>query len=284
MGPRGGWQNVGSASPRLSCNYRANPSVSQPLVLGANQLLASTNYRPDRKTVILVHDLQSSAVGLSNAVLLPAFLAAGDVNVLLVDWSTGADSGTLLSTFFSALSGNHVARFLNWLSESSGADLADYHLVGVGLGAWNVGFIGRRLRSRVGYITALDPSKGPSVTSILPALNPTVALYTEVIHSTAGTTGYEPPIGDVDFYPNGGAAMPGCGNNSECSRNRAVYYFAESVHSGGFTGVECESHRDALSSSCNGEGRLKMGGLNAKTGSRGVYHLETNALPPFSRG
>ncbi|CAH0404071.1 unnamed protein product [Chilo suppressalis] len=43
--------------------------------------------------------------------------------------------------------------------------------------------------------------------------------YTEVIHTNAGALGYMSPLGQVDFYPNGGANMPGCDTN-ECDHAR----------------------------------------------------------------
>ncbi|XP_063836384.1 lipase member I-like [Ostrinia nubilalis] len=263
---------------------RNNQYLSQPLIIDNANLLSSSNYNAGRRTVILVHGYQGSATAAFNAVLVPAFLAADDVNVIIVDWSKGANSHVALSTFYSVLSGNFVARFTRWLTQQSGANLADFHIVGLGLGGLNAGFISRRLNSEVGYVTALDPSGVQRFTGLLPPLNPTVAQYTEVIHTDVQGQGYRNPLGDVDFYPNGGGYMPGCGGDSECNRNRAVYYFAESIQTGGFTGIECASHHEALSSSCNGAGRLNLGGLAPKTGSKGVYWVGTNASPPFSQG
>ncbi|KAL0871267.1 hypothetical protein ABMA27_005022 [Loxostege sticticalis] len=262
---------------------RQNPSLSQPLQIERDSLLFYSNYRADRRTVLLVHDIRGSATSSFNALLVPAFLSAADVNVIIVDWSAGAFSHVYLSTFYSVLSGNFVSRFTRWLAGRSGANLEDFHIVGLGLGGLNAGFIARRLNSEVGYVTALDPPQGPSITALLPPLNPTVSKYTEVIHTDVGNRGYQQPLGDVDFYPNGGAYMPGCGGDSECNRNRAVYYFAESLVTGGFEGTECESYREALAGNCFLSGRLNLGGIEPKTGSKGVYYLQTNAAPPFSR-
>ncbi|XP_028160965.1 pancreatic triacylglycerol lipase-like [Ostrinia furnacalis] len=263
---------------------RANPQMSQPLVYQNANLLASTNYDASRPTKVLVHDIAGAATSQFNAILVPAILAAADVNIIVVDWSRGANESSVLSTAYSAASGVFNSRFISWLSTQSRGDLANFHLIGVGLGALNVGFIGRLLDRKVGYITALDPSQGPSITSILPPLNPKVAQYTEVIHTDAGQSSYTQPLGDADFYPNGGSNMPGCAGDSACNRLRAVYYFAESVRTGGFTGVQCSNFQEALEGNCEGPETLNMGGLNPKTGSSGVYHLTTNAASPFSQG
>ncbi|KAL0808969.1 hypothetical protein ABMA28_012626 [Loxostege sticticalis] len=273
-----------SRDNRFHLFTRANPSMSQPLIYKNNYVLAVSNFDASKRTVVLIHDLGGSATSQFNAILVPAILSAADVNVIIVDWSYGANSETALSTFYSVLSGRFVAYFIRWLSEYSNADLANFHLVGVGIGGLNAGFIGLNLRRKVGYITALDPPRGPSITSLLPPLNPNVALYTEVIHTDADESGYAQPLGDVDFYPNGGINQPGCGNDSACNRQRSVYFFAESIQTGGFTGVRCNSYRDALESNCYGSDTLQMGGLEPKTGSSGVFYVRTNALPPFSQG
>lgn len=63
-----------------------------------------------------------------------------------------------------------------------------------------------RLRS-----TALDPAKplfelkGPGE-----RVDKSDAANVQVIHTT-NTLGLEEPIGDSDFYPNGGKSQPGCG-------------------------------------------------------------------------
>ncbi|KAL0808968.1 hypothetical protein ABMA28_012625 [Loxostege sticticalis] len=264
---------------------RQNPERSQPLMIDSDSLLFYSNFRSNRRTVLLVHDLKGSAISGFNAVLVPAFLNAADCNVIIVDWSAGANSNAYLSTFYSVLSGNFVSRFTRWLAGRSGANLADFHIVGLGVGGLNAGFIARRLKGEVGYVTALAPPQGRSgITTLLPPLNPSVSKYTEVIHTDVNNRGYTQPLGDVDFYPNGGADMPGCGYDSECNQNRAVYYLAESLQTGGFTGTECASYKHALAQDCNLPGRLNLGGVSPKTGSKGVYWLKTNEAPPFSQG
>ncbi|GBP20020.1 hypothetical protein EVAR_13786_1 [Eumeta japonica] len=69
---------------------RSNRVVSQPLLIGNDGLLGLTNYDPRRRTIILIHGWMSTATGSSNSVLVPAFLDAEDVNVIVVDWSAGA--------------------------------------------------------------------------------------------------------------------------------------------------------------------------------------------------
>ncbi|KAF9805129.1 hypothetical protein SFRURICE_013322 [Spodoptera frugiperda] len=181
---------------------RLNPSVSQPIVPGNEQLLKASNF----------------------------------------DASRGA-----------------VARVISWINSVTGADLADYHIAGYSLGGQQAG---------------LDPA-GPGWVDFEHTFRATDAVYTEVMHTNVGSSGYLEPLAQVDFYPNGGDNMPGC---------VCYHYFAESIRDGGFTGVKCESYKHALVGDCHLPETLNMGGLEPKTGKTGVYYLETNAASPFSKG
>ncbi|XP_063836202.1 pancreatic lipase-related protein 2-like [Ostrinia nubilalis] len=263
---------------------RNNQVVSQPLLIDNANILASSNYNASSRTVILIHGNGGSATDTFNSVMVPAFLAAGDVNVIVVDWSAGTNAGFFTTTFYSVLSGAFVSRFITFLVDQTAGSLANFHIVGFGIGALNAGYISRLLNAEIGYVTALDPAEGSNITNLLPPIYALQSQYTEVIHTDVDGGGYLPPLGDVDFYPNGGTNMPGCGGDSSCNRLRAVYYFAESIQTGGFTGVECSSHQEAISSTCSGAGSLNLGGLTPKTGSSGVFWVGTNAAPPFSQG
>lgn len=74
------------------------------------------------------------------------------------------------------------------------------------------GAAGKRVRNgRVNTIIGLDPA-GPlfNVNDAPNRLASTDAEYVEVIHTDTPNLGIGDPIGDVDFYPNGGTGMPGC--------------------------------------------------------------------------
>ncbi|KAH9627652.1 hypothetical protein HF086_009802 [Spodoptera exigua] len=135
-------------------------------------------------------------------------------------------------------------------------------------------------------VIVVDWSAGGSNPNYGIAIENTVlsdGIYTEVIHTNVGFSGYLEPLAQVDFYPNGGDKMPGCWF-IPCNHDRCFYYFAESIRNGGFTGVKCESYEHALVGDCHLEETLQMGGIEPKTGKSGVFYLETNAASPFSRG
>lgn len=85
------------------------------------------------------------------------------------------------------------------------------HIIGFSLGAHVAGCSGykfRRLSSydvKVGKITGLDPS-GPSFEDIdsRDRLSSDDAHFVECIHSCISLLGYTNPVGDIDYYSDGG--------------------------------------------------------------------------------
>ncbi|XP_032528997.2 pancreatic triacylglycerol lipase-like [Danaus plexippus] len=285
--PIWGLKNVMRYNPLRSNVYhlftRENPRVSQPLMPNNVNLLSRSNYKSIRRTIVLIHGWMNSATSNFNSVLLRALLAAEDVNVIVVDWSSGSNSLQYREVNANAISsGSAVAQFINWLNQNTGSVLAQYHIIGHGVGGHQAGIVGRNLNGQVPYITGLDPALIGWVNNIY-RFRPSDALYSEVIHTNYGVFGYLADLAKVDFYPNGGISMPGCDSNG-CDHERGFQYLAESIASGGFRGRECMNYYAAVLRMCNGPRQLQMGGLEPKTGASGVYFLETNAQPPFSQG
>ncbi|XP_059050399.1 lipase member H-A-like [Achroia grisella] len=264
---------------------RENPTVSQPLVIGNPNLLQGSNYNAARRTVILIHGYGGSPLSNFNLALIPSYLAAADVNVVVVDWSRGAEaSSTVWSAIFNLLSSGNVRDFIAFIYDNTDQPLSTINLVGDGLGALQAGIIGRRLRRQIGYITGLDPTYWSAVQELLPQLRRNDAQYTEVIHTNVGNLGYIKPMGQVDIYPNGGINMPGCGRDDLCDHERAYFYLAEALTSGGFTSRQCANYEEALLEECTGSATVNLGGVEPKTGVTGIYSVQTNASPPFSQG
>ncbi|KAF9406004.1 hypothetical protein HW555_013468 [Spodoptera exigua] len=182
------------------------------------------------------------------------------MNAIVVDWSAGNSGLNLVRAVQNTiLSGASVARFILWLNSITGANLSQYHVVGYSLGGHQAGAVGRNLGGMVAYITALDPAR-PLFENNPDKFASTDAVYTEVIHTNGGGLGYLEPLGDVDFYPNGGVKMAGC------LTSLVFHYFAESIRGGVFTGRKCKSYRHAVNGDCPSEDTLLMGGVKPKTG------------------
>ncbi|XP_075989794.1 pancreatic lipase-related protein 2-like [Anticarsia gemmatalis] len=258
----------------------ANPQVSQPLLNGNTALLEASNFNASLQTAVLIHGFQDTVISPFNSVVVAAYIQE-DVNVIVVDWSTGASGLYTSAVLNTPTSGIAVASFIAWLSDASGASLDTFHVVGHGLGGHQAGIVGRNLGGQIGYITALDPAFTGWVTNDN-KFQPDDGVYTEVVHTSAGLSGYLADLGQVDFYPNGGVDMPGC-ITQDCDHARSFHYFAESLVSGGFTGNRCSSYLTAMLGQCYIRGTLQMGGRDPKPGNEGIYYFRTYARPPFSR-
>lgn len=94
-------------------------------------------------------------------------------------------------------------------------NLKNVHLLGHSLGAHVAGFVGYKFIGKIGRITGMDPARPDFEVPILreskDRLDPSDAVFVDVIHTCAGTVGFVRPIGHADFYPNGGSfRQPGC--------------------------------------------------------------------------
>ena len=91
----------------------------------------------------------------------------------------------------------------------------------------------------------------------------------------------EEPLGDIDFYPNGGHHQPGCNKlcpippfclnfdlwdlfNESCSHSRAIQYYVESIQAARriniFISKLCKSWSDYQANNCEEEyGHVSMG-------------------------
>lgn len=97
------------------------------------------------------------------------------------------------------------------------------------------------------------------------------AIYTEGIHTNAGTLGFDVPLAHATFYPNWGSTQPNCGIDvtGNCAHSRAHALFAESIISDRFVAQRCNSYQEIVNRNCNGSGTASM--VNGSTIS--CYHF-----------
>lgn len=169
--------------------------------------------------------------------------------------------------------------------------LANVHLIGHSLGAHIVGFAGKEVLritgKKIEWITGLDPA-GPLFEVPLQSkpnrLSNEDARYVEVIHSNGGVLGFISPLGDSDFYPNGGKFIqPGCNVSLAnipdagklealkfccfsillvlvgCSHMLSTDFYTDAVKQGGVTATKCISWEIYLSGQCKGNEKVKYG-------------------------
>lgn len=107
----------------------------------------------------------------------------------------------------------HVAAFIDYMVNTFGALLSDFHVIGFSLGAHVAGMTGQYVKSgALSKITGLDPAGVLfSTAPVDTKLDDTDAQLVEVIHTSGGYLGLRDPIGHRDFFPNGGTwPQPGC--------------------------------------------------------------------------
>lgn len=115
----------------------------------------------------------------------------------------------------------------------------------------------------MGKIVGLDPASPLfKYNDVDRRLAETDADYVEVIHTCAGRLGMTKPIGRASFYPNGGAAQPGCWPDmvGACAHGRACSYYIESIIRSEFYAIRCDSFEKFLTGNCSMENFVTMGG------------------------
>ncbi|XP_033335516.2 uncharacterized protein LOC117225844 [Megalopta genalis] len=264
---------------------------------------------PDLPTKVIVHGFGSSCDHVWVYEMRSALMTVHECNIVCVDWGPGSAVPNYVRA---AANTRLVGRQLAKLIRSLNVPLEKVHLIGFSLGAHVAGFAGAEL-GNVSRITGLDPA-GPLFESQDPRarLDESDANFVDVIHSNGeqlllGGLGSWQPMGDVDFYPNGGRMQTGCSNlflgavsdiiwssavegRSLCNHRRAYKLFTDSVSPKcRFPAFPCERGYDGLvKGECfpcgmNGVGRPcgDMGYYSDESPARGQLYLVTREEEPF---
>ncbi|XP_047367708.1 uncharacterized protein LOC124956236 [Vespa velutina] len=264
---------------------------------------------PDLPTKVIVHGFGSSCDHVWVYEMRSALMTVHECNIVCVDWGPGsAVPNYVRAAANTRLVGRQLAKLIRNLEVPQ----EKVHLIGFSLGAHVAGFAGAEL-GNVSRITGLDPA-GPLFESQDPRarLDETDANFVDVIHSNGeqlilGGLGSWQPMGDVDFYPNGGRMQTGCSNifvgavsdiiwsapvegRSLCNHRRAYKLFTDSVSPKcRFPAFPCPRGYDGLlKGDCfpcnfNGEDRPcgDMGYYSDKLPARGQLYLITRDEEPF---
>lgn len=89
------------------------------------------------------------------------------MNIIVVDWSRLARSDYTTAARGVPAVGRGVGQFINFLINTAGGNLNDFHLVGFSLGAHLVGNAGRELGGRVARVTGKLKIKHLSETNVM---------------------------------------------------------------------------------------------------------------------
>lgn len=181
--------------------------------------------------------------------------------------------------------------FVNSLHENSGLKYENVTIIGFSLGAHISGVVGKKyVDGKLGRIFGLDPA-GPLFKPGDPdSLSSEDAAYTECIH-TGYIFGTREAICQTDFYINTGANQPGCVSPAgidfiPCSHARSIQIFVEAINvPKSFYGDRCPDAQSAIRGYCADQPGAYINDVKSeKNGVTGIFHVTTNAEPPYGRG
>ncbi|XP_036206740.1 lipase member H isoform X3 [Myotis myotis] len=240
---------------KLMLYTRRDPTCAQ--VINSTAL---GNLNVTKRTTFIIHGFRptgSPPVWIGD--LVEGLLSVEDMNVVVVDWNRGA---TTILYNSAADKTRKVATVLKKFIDHlliKGASLDDIYMIGVSLGAHISGFVGEEYNGKLGRITGLDPA-GPLFNGKPPEdrLDPSDAQFVDVIHSDIDALGYKEPLGNIDFYPNGGLDQPGCPKTIfggmqyfKCDHQKSVYLYLSSLTENcTVTAYPCDSYRDYRNGKC----------------------------------
>jgi len=282
------WQDV-----QFQLYTRSNPTTAQILGLYDSSSIKNSNFKNSRETRYIIHGFQNSGKSDVNIKIRDAYLQKGDFNVIVVDWSKGANTLNYneARNRIDSIAAT-VAEFIEILSQDVGQKVGAIQLIGHSLGAHTAGltakYVQKRGLGKVPKIVGLDPAMpGFSIGSPESRLASTDANYVEVFHTNSRMLGFDYPVGHVDYYPNYGFTQPGCGIDvaGTCAHGRAYQYFAESLNSAkGFVAYKCSDYYSVEDKKCAMSGTsITVGGEPLSTGNiRGIFYGVTNNKAPFA--
>ncbi|KAL3288195.1 hypothetical protein HHI36_002645 [Cryptolaemus montrouzieri] len=221
-----------------------------------------------------------------------------DARIVQIDWEAGSFQDYGLAAYSTESIGRHLATLINILVIDNHVPIEKFVLIGHSLGAQICGWTGKYFtkytNQRLSRIIAFDPAGILfSERSDSRRLNRNDAKVVHVIHSDGGNLGFPEQCGTIDFFPNGGSKQPGCQHIDLknplklfielvwCDHFRSFDYFLEAVNDRKLlVAKQCPNEEALESRSCYGT-EVSLGDL--ETTREGIYFLETNSKPPFSK-
>ncbi|XP_061681832.1 lipoprotein lipase [Syngnathoides biaculeatus] len=225
---------------RFSLRRASRPEEDLCYILpGRADSLAACAFDAAAKTFLVVHGWALSGMFESWVAKLVSALYERErlANVIVVDWLRAAQNHYVVAAQSTEAVGREVARFIDWIQETTNIPLDNLHLIGYSLGAHVAGIAGSHATNKVGRITGLDPA-GPDFEGehARRRLSPDDAAFVDALHTfTRGSLGLsigiQQPVGHVDIYPNGGSFQPGCNLRGALEKiaNFGIYAISDAV-------------------------------------------------------
>ncbi|XP_015174926.1 PREDICTED: exosome component 10 [Polistes dominula] len=305
---------------RFLLSSRNQPNRVQ-VYIGKQFGLEWTDFKIERKTIIIVHGFLSHSEEEWITEMEKALLQWNDVNVVVVDWSAGGNTWNYYKAAVNTkVVGYQISKFLEHIINATTvtSNWGTIHLIGHSLGAHICGFAAKEFQKRqsnwiIHRITGLDPAQ-PCFRNTCPSLHldKTDAPFVDVIHTNGKLLsnlglGLPEPIGHVDFYPNGGKNQPGCLESNKtyfdylpipqryihqtiCNHGRSYIYLIESLLLTSTKNCKFWSHywdltykniEKIISEPCNRDVCIEMGIEAENYPHRGTFFLFTNNSSPY---
>ncbi|CAH2262152.1 jg26807 [Pararge aegeria aegeria] len=241
------------------------------------------DFKPERKTVMIVHGFMSHSNASWVLDMTSAFLEWDDVNVIAVDWSRGGNTWKYWRAVANTRRvGSDVTGFMKQLMAATGARVKDFHFVGHSLGAHIASYVSFHI-GRVARITGLDPAQPCFRTSNrVERLDETDADFVDVIHTNGRL------LQRIGF----GLPDPIELKQAICSHGRAYLLFTESLINNNCSfrahqwNLTYEGVNASLIAACFKYSSCSVMGINAVGDSRepranGAYFVLTTEKDPY---
>lgn len=138
---------------------RRNPSQAQRITFDMNTV-TNSNWNSANGVRLIIHGWQSNQDTAMNNFIRDEYLANGDHNVVVVDWSAGAQTINYISARNRVgITGGTIALFLDDLHRAGLLNFANTFVVGHSLGSHVAGNLGKQVtRGRIAAIFGTDPA------------------------------------------------------------------------------------------------------------------------------
>ncbi|XP_044018533.1 pancreatic triacylglycerol lipase-like [Aphidius gifuensis] len=197
------------------------------VIVGDQFGLDWTDFKIQRKTIIIVHGFLTNHDEKWISEMENAFLKWDDVNVVVVDWSAHGNTWNYYKAVVNAKTvSQEIVKFLSHVVNATlesginnSIEWGPIHMVGHSLGAHICGITSNKFKKlntkwQIKRITGLDPAQ-PCFKNSDILLDQSDAPFVDVIHTNGKLwssfgLGLPDPVGHQDYYPNGGRSQPGC--------------------------------------------------------------------------
>jgi hypothetical protein len=278
--------------------FTLNNRLEYDVIANTSASLDASHWDKNAIVKIFSHGFSSSWDGGSAGAIRAEYVEKGypeSVNLVIVNWkSLAAAPWYEVAARGTELVGEKIAYLVHFLVQNQYTTLDKIHVFGHSLGAHASAWGGQIYRS------LSSGSKFPRITGLDPALplfgaagddarlDKTDADFVDVVHTSGGSgLAFVQPRGHIDFYPNKGKMyQPGCGVDlaGACSHSLCYDFYTESVRGDNFKACRCNDDDWEDFTTCNCDKGTQYMGEWTPTTASGIYHLQTNAKPPYAQG